>query len=150
RVGGEDLLVHQRVQPAALLLLSAVGGEHLHVAGVRRGRAEDHWRGAVAAQDLVEQSELELAEPGAAEVLVEEQRPEAVVLDLLLERVSERPGLRVARVSGAGEHQVERLDLIAAELLDPVELLLEFRLRREVPRHSVPPRLVACSAYRAY
>ena len=41
-------------------------------------------RGAVAAEDLVEEAELQLAVAGAAELLVEEQRPEALVLDLVL------------------------------------------------------------------
>ena len=45
RVGGEHLLVEQRLEPPLLLLLGAVGGEHLHVPGVGRGGAE-HLRGA--------------------------------------------------------------------------------------------------------
>ncbi len=40
RVGREHLLVDQRLEPALLLLLGAVGGEHLHVAGVGRSGTE--------------------------------------------------------------------------------------------------------------
>ena len=50
----------------------ADGAEHLRCAGV-------------SADDLVEQAQLELAEAGPAELLVEEDRPQALVLDLLLE-----------------------------------------------------------------
>ena len=39
----------------------------------------------VTAEDLVEQAQLELAEPGPAELLVEEDRPQPLVFDLLLE-----------------------------------------------------------------
>ena len=38
----------------------------------------------VASDDLVEQTKLELPEARAAEILVEEDRPQALILDLLL------------------------------------------------------------------
>ena len=77
--------------------------------------------------------------PGAAQLLVEEQRPQALVLHLLLQRVDDRLDLRVAGPHRAGEDEVEGLDLLLAELLDPVELLLELRIGREVPRHAISP-----------
>ena len=95
RVGREHLLVEHRLEPALLLLLGAVRGEHLHVAGVGSGRTEQLRRGGVAAEDLVQQTELELAEAGAAEFLVEEDRPQALILDLLLEAPDERLHLRI-------------------------------------------------------
>ena len=52
----------------------------------------------VAAEDLVEQAELELAEAGPAELLVEEDRPQALVLDLLLQALA-----RSALIFGSGE-----------------------------------------------
>src|SRR5439155_13020999 len=110
------------------------------------GRPEDHWRQSVAAQGLVEQRQLELAEPRSAEVLVEKERPQAPVLHLLLERVCQRLGLGVPGPGRAREHQVERLDLGATELLDPVELLLELGLSGEVPGHALPPSLVRARA----
>ena len=42
-------------------------------------------------EDLVEQAELELAEAGSAEFLVEEDRPQPLVLDLLLETARRTP-----------------------------------------------------------
>ena len=93
-------------------------------------------RGRVAAEDLVEQAELELAEAGAAELLVEEDRPQALVLDLLLQAAHVRLDLGVRRADRVREHVVERLDLLLAELLDPVELLLELRLGLERPHGS--------------
>jgi len=74
-VGRPHLLVEQRLQPPLLLLLRAVGGEHLHVPGIGRGRPEDRRCRAVASEDLVDEGELQLPEPGAAEFLVEEERP---------------------------------------------------------------------------
>ena len=49
--------------------------------------------------------------------------------------------------SGRAADELERLDLLLAKLLDPVELLLEFGLSREVPRHVLgfcPTRLNKC------
>ena len=140
RVRRPDLLVEHRLEPALLLLLGAVGGEHLHVAGVGRGRAEHLRRRRVAAEDLVQQPELELAVAGPAEVLVEEDRPQALGLDLVLQALHQRLDLRVLRPDRVREHVLERLDLLPAELLDPVELLLELRLGREVPTPSDDPR----------
>src|SRR5258708_2141523 len=83
RIRREDVLVQQRLKPPLLPLVGAEGGEHLDVPGVGGGGAE-HLRGAgVAADDLVQQPQLELAEAGTPELLVEEERPQALVLDLL-------------------------------------------------------------------
>ena len=38
-----------------------------------------------------------------------------------------------------GEHQLERLHLLPAELVDPVELLLELRFGRKIPSHGTLP-----------
>ena len=89
----------------------------------------------IAADDLVQQAELQLAEAGAAELLVEEQRPQALVLHLLLQAPHVLLHLRVGRAHRVGEDELERLDLLPAELLDPVELLLELRFGGEVPSH---------------
>ena len=62
-------------------MLPVSGAAAPNICGARR----------VAADDLVEQAELELAEAGAAELLVEEDRPEALVLDLLLQARGRRP-----------------------------------------------------------
>ena len=86
RVGREHVLVQQRHEPPLLLLLGPVGGEHLHVPGVGCSGAENLRRRGVAADHLVQQRQLQLAEPGTAELLVEEDRPEPLLLDLLLER----------------------------------------------------------------
>ena len=137
RIGRPQFLAEHRLEPALLLLVGAVRREHLHVSGVGRGGAEHRGRGAVATEDFVDETELELAEAGSPEVLVEKQRPQTLVLDLVLEIFDERLDLGVLRAHGVGEHQVEGLDLFAAELLHPVELLLELGISREVPGHVV-------------
>ncbi len=143
RVRRPHLLVEHRREPTLLLLVGAVGREHLHVPGVGR-RGPEHLRGRrVATEDLVQQTELELAVARTAEVLVEEDGPQPLVLDLVLERLDQGPDLRVLRADRVGEHVAERLDLLAAELLHPVELLLEFRIGREVPSHVPSPWFVA-------
>ena len=131
-----DLLVHEREEPPLLLFGRAVRGEDLHVAGVGPLRPEDHRGRAVPAEDLVDQRELELAEAGASELLVEEQGPQPLVFDPLLERVDDGLELGFLRLGGVGKEEVDGIDLVGAELLDPVELLLEFRFGREVPRHE--------------
>ena len=80
--------------------------------------------------------QLELAEAGPAELFVEEQRPQALVPDLLLQRIGQRLDLGIAGIPGTWKYQLERLKLAPAELLDPFKLLGELRLSREVPRHS--------------
>ena len=95
RVRRPHLLVEHRLEPALLLLVGAVRGEHLHVAGVGRGRAEHLRRRRVPAEDLVQQAELQLPVAGTAELLVEEDRPQALLLDLVLQALDERPDLRV-------------------------------------------------------
>ena len=68
RVAGEQLAVEQRPQVALLLLVGAVVGDDLGVAGVGGLAAEHDRRPLRAAQDLVEQRELELAVALAAEL----------------------------------------------------------------------------------
>src|SRR4029077_1000290 len=145
RVRQEHVLVDQRLEPALLLLLGAVGREDLHVPGVRRRRAEHRGRAAVAADHLVEQTQLELAEAGAAQVPVEEDRPQALVLDLLLELADVRLHHRIRPAHRVREDVVERLDLLLAEPLDPVELGLELGVGGEIPCHGpiVPDRGMA-------
>ncbi len=62
-------------------MLPVSGAAAPNICGARR----------VAAEDLVEQAELELAEAGAAELLVEEDRPQALVLDLVLQALDAAP-----------------------------------------------------------
>ena len=95
RIGRPHFLGEHRLEPTLLLLVGAVGGEHFHVAGVGRGRAEHGRRRAVRADDLVEQRQLELTEAGAAEFLVEEDGPQALLLDLVLDRLDQRLDLGI-------------------------------------------------------
>ena len=138
RVGREHVLVEQRLEPPLLLLLGAVGREDLHVPGIGCRRAEHRRCPGVAADHLVEQSQPELPEAWAAQLPVEEDRPQALVLDLKLELTDVRLD-RVWPAHGMGEDVVERLDLLLAEPLDPVELVLELRIGGEVPRHALTP-----------
>src|SRR5262249_55616187 len=63
-------------------------------------------------------------------------RPQAALSHLLMERPDDTHRDRVGLVVlAAREHEVERLDGIADERIDPVELGLELRLGLEVPRH---------------
>src|SRR5579871_197751 len=78
----------------------------------------------------------ELPEPRSAQLPVEEDRPQALVLDLLLELADVRLHGRVAPPYRVGEDVIERLDLFLAEPLDPVELALKLRVGREIPRHA--------------
>ena len=65
REAGADVAVEQRLEPALLLLLGAVLGEDLHVAGVGRRAVEDHRRDAAAAHQLAEHPVLPVGQPGA-------------------------------------------------------------------------------------
>src|SRR6516164_183080 len=135
----EHILVKQRLEPPLLLFLGAVGREDLHVPGIGRCGAEHRGCSIVATDHLIEQSQPELSETWAAKISVEEDRPQALVLDLLLELADVRLHHRVWPAHRMGKHVVERLDLLPAEPLDPVELLLELRVGGEIPRHALTP-----------
>src|SRR5581483_3780379 len=137
RVRGEDLLVQERLQPALLLLLGAVRGQHLHVPGVGSCASEHLRRRRVTSEDLVQEPELQLPVAGTAELLVQEQRPQALPLDLVLQALHQRPDLRLLGPDRVGEHEVEGLHLLAAELVHPVELPLKLGFGRKVPGHGV-------------
>ena len=140
-----QVAVEQRIQVLVLLVLGARHGEDLGVARVGRGVAEHGRREHRAAEDLVHEAELDLAEALAAEVGRQVGGPQAALLDLLLER---RDGALEAVLAELLEDGLDRPDLLAHELAHPVELLLELGLRREVPCHvgtasfgSLPPRV---------
>jgi hypothetical protein len=88
-----------------------------------------------------------LAEARTAEFLIEEQRPQALVLDLLLELADVSPHCIVWPADGVGKDAMERLHLLVAELLDPVQLLLKFRFGREIPCHDLNPGTVVTDSY---
>ena len=139
RVAGEDLALQQRAEVALLLRLGAVVGDDLGVAGVGGLAAEDDRRPLGAAEDLVQQRELDLAVAGAAQVGPEVCGPEALVPDLVLQRVDGPAAVVVQRREGqARPDEVQRLDLLPDELVGPVQLLLELGIGLEVPRHCVP------------
>jgi hypothetical protein len=62
--------------------------------------------------------------------------PQAALLDLLAQR---RDDALEAVLAELLEDGLDRPDLFAHEVAHPVELLLELGLRREVPRHRLPP-----------
>ena len=128
-----DLAGEQRFQIARLLFGGAEQGQDLGVAGVRCLRAE-HRRGpAGPAHDFIQQRELDLAIALAAEFGLEMRRPQAVIPDLLLQRTQGRHGLGILFVVRIERHQVEWLELVDHEFFDPVQFLLVFGVRFEVP-----------------
>ncbi len=102
RVAREALAVEQRLEVLLLLLVGAVVGDDLGVAGVGRLAPEHDRRPLRPAEDLVEQRELELAVALAAELGAEVGRPQALAPDLLLEGVDDRPTLAASAGGTAG------------------------------------------------
>ena len=84
--GAAQIAGEQRVQPAILLLGGAGHGEDLGVAGVGGGVAEGEWGDGRGAEDLVHQTELDLAHALTAELGRQVRGPQAACLDLLLQR----------------------------------------------------------------
>ena len=76
-------------QIGRLLLVSSVVGDDLGVARVGSLRPEDRRTPGRAAQDLVHQGQLHLAVPLAAKVRSEMAGPQALLADLLLERLDD-------------------------------------------------------------
>ena len=138
-VAREALAVEQRLQVALLLLGRAVVGDDLRVARVGRLAAEDDGRPGGSAEDLVEQRELQLAVALPAELGPEVRGPEPLAPHLLLQRVDGLTALALQRDElEVGEREVERLDLLPDELVDPVQFLLVVGIGLEVPRHAAP------------
>src|SRR5699024_3718878 len=81
-------------------------------------------------QDLVHEAQLELTEAAAAQLRLQVCRPQALVLDLLLEAGGVR-GVGLRREV----RDLERQDLIADEAPHPLQLRLELRVGREIPAH---------------
>ena len=90
RKGRDDLVIEQRPEIALLLLGRAVMRDDLGIAGVGRLAAEHAGREPGAAEDFVHQPELDLAIALAAEFGAEMARPQALRLDLFLQRPDER------------------------------------------------------------
>jgi hypothetical protein len=66
------------------------------------------------------------------------RRPQAIVANLLLERIDDPAPLLVERQELAARKQhLEGFHLLAHELADPVQLLLELRFGGEVPGHRI-------------
>src|SRR5262249_44084836 len=101
--------------------------------------SEDDRREARAAQNFVHEGELHLPVSLAPQLRAEMTRPEFVFFDFSLKRPYQRVALGIAYVIRMAEDIVERLDLLAHELLDPIELLLEFRFGFKIPAHIVSP-----------
>ena len=84
-------------------------------------------------------AELDLAVALTAELGLEVARPEVLVAHLVLELVDDRAsGSSGRRTTLTIEHGRAARSL-ADERVDPVELLLELGLGREIPRHQSPP-----------
>ena len=132
REGRFEVAGEQRLEPALLLLGRAGQREDLGVARVRRLAAERIGRERRGAQDLVHQPELHLAEPLPPELGIEVRRPQAALPHLLLQRGVDAVEPRLVELS---DNRLQRPDLLAHEGAHPVELLLELRFGREIPRH---------------
>jgi hypothetical protein len=82
-----------------------------------------------------------LPESGAAttEIRTQVARPELPPLHLVLERLRDPPLDGIAKIEGirwTRKEITERLDVLAGEVLDPVELLLKLGIGLEVPGHG--------------
>jgi hypothetical protein len=122
RIAREQFTVEQRAQVALLLLGCAVVRDDLCVAGVWGLTAEDDGRPRRAAEDLVEQRELQLPVPLPAEFGTEMGCPQTLLAHLFLERVDDRaPGFGQWGELQVRPGQVERFDLVGDELIRPVQ-----------------------------
>ena len=140
RIAREDLTVEQRPEVLLLLLVGPVVGDDLGIAGVGRLGPEHDRRPLGPSEDLVHEGELHLPVALATELGAEVAGPQAAFADLLFERVDDGPQCVVERVEGlVPPKKVDRLNLVADEGVDPVQLLLELGLGGELPPHLLTP-----------
>ena len=132
---GHNLAVHQRLQVLRFLRRRAEVGEDFGVAGVRRGGAKNSRGEKRAAEDFVHQRELQLAPATTAHRRRQMAGPQPLRAHLGFERRHDAHQRFVARVVGFvfGKEVVERLNLLANESLNPVQLALEFGLGFKIP-----------------
>ena len=122
-----------------LLLVGPVVGDDLGIAGVGSLGAEDDGGPAGDAEDLVEQGQLDLPVPLAAQLGTEMSSPQIVVAHFLFHRVDDGSQLVVERVElPVRIEQVEGFDLVGHELAGPVQLCLKLRFSGEIPGHYCP------------
>ncbi len=139
RETGDDVVGEQGLKIARLLLGRAVDGEDFRVAGIGRLAAEDGRGEHRASEDFVHQGQLDLPVAGAAQFGAQMAGPETAILHLLLQRADELLVQRIVDVERALQDQVERLDLLADEGVDPGQLVGEIGVGLEVPGHRPSP-----------
>ena len=132
-----DLVFEQRLQIFFLLRRRTVMRQNFGISGVGRLRSEHDRPEPRASEQLVHQRELQLAVALAAELWPKMAGPEAALPHALLQRPNQFREQRIVNVPLIAEHMIERLDLVAHETVDPVELLLELRVSEELPRHRI-------------
>src|ERR1700722_19474725 len=121
----------------------------LSVARVRRLASEYDRRVRRASQNFIDESELGLSVSLPAELRPQMACPQLALFNFGLERPHERVAFRIAHIIRMTiEHELERLDLLAHEFFDPVELLLELRLSFKIPTHDDCPPCRALSRRR--
>ena len=101
------------------------------VARIRRLTAEHARAPLGAAENFVDLRQLHHGNALPAQMRPHMRRPQALITHDLLQRLDRRHRLLVGYIVGMAElveHQIERLNLLADELLDPVQLLLKLRL----------------------
>ena len=151
REAGADLAVEQRLQPALLLLLGAVLGEDLHVAGVGGGAVEDGRRDAAATHQLAEHPVLPVGQAGAEALVGEEQVPEPLGPGALAQ-LDHDLGVRDARAHLVVERlhrlALDGIDVLLHELANPVEEGCDAIRRCEIhERQATLPRPHAEAAH---
>ena len=128
---GSVIEKHERIspsssgcEPALLLLLGAVLGDDLHVAGVGGGAVEDDRRDAAATHQLAEHPVLPVGQAGPEALVGEEQVPEAFALRALAQLDEDR-GVGDARAHLVVERlhrlALDGIDVLLHELANPVE-----------------------------
>src|SRR5712692_425932 len=131
-----DLVVEQRLQKTLLLIGRPIMRQDLGVARVRRLAAKHYRCESRAPEDLVHQRKLDLSVALPAQFWSEMASPQFALAHLGLQRPHQAVSFRIANVVRMAQHVVERLDFLAHELIDPVEVLLELGLGFKIPTHD--------------
>lgn len=130
RIRRPPLAREQRQQELGALLRRTEAREDLRVTRIRGLRSEYVRRELRPADDLVEQTELQLAESLATEFQVQMSSPQSGFLHLLLQWRNQRPERRLVQLQG-----LQRVHGLLHESQCPVELLPLLRVRAELPAH---------------
>ena len=132
--------LEQRLHPPLLLILGAADRDQFRVPTIGGVVAENRRGVGTTAEDLMHETQLDLAESETTEIRGKMGGPQALPLDLFFERGGDlEEGAAAFGAAPTIRQALERQDLVVDETTHPDQFLLELGFGREIPGHVLIP-----------